>query len=132
MRKAISYTESIEQSAVIAWARAKHHADPDKWLDLDLIHCSLNGMKMTTPQARRAKAQGMRAGIPDLFLPVPRGAFNGLFLEMKSQTGSLSGAQKEVIARLSALGYCVVVAYGHEEAINAIKAYYDEVHHDKS
>ena len=73
--------EAIEQAKVIAWARANERNYPY----LQLLHCSLNGVKMTKAQAGRAIAQGMKKGVSDLFLPVKKGVFSGLYIEMKSE-----------------------------------------------
>ena len=51
------------------------------------IHCSLNGVKLSGTQAKIAKGQGMLSGVPDLFLPVPKNGYHGLFIEMKSEKG---------------------------------------------
>ena len=123
-RRVYDYAEQREQAQVVLWARARFDEDSDKWHDLDLLHCSLNGVKLSKAQAGKAKSQGMRTGIPDLFLPVPRKGFSGLFIEMKSETGRLSDAQKDVVPRLSALGYSMHVAYSGREAIEIIRTYY--------
>lgn len=124
-RRQPRHLEAEYQSAVILWARARFEEDPQHFHDLDLLHCSLNGVPMTPGQAKRAKAQGMRAGIPDLSLPVPIGGYHGLYIEMKTEDGRLSDDQKDVTVRLAQLGYKVVVAYGPGEAKEAIRRYYN-------
>lgn len=123
-RKPPRHREAQEQAEVVLWARARHDGDPKRWRDLDLLHCSLSGMPMTPAQAGRAKAQGMRAGIPDLCLPVPVGGFSGLYIEMKTDDGRPSKEQTEIIARLCGLGYRAVICYGAREAKQAILDYY--------
>lgn len=111
-----------EQCAVVAWALAMRR-NPD-YPEIDLLHCSLNGTKMTPAQAGRAKAAGMRSGIPDLFLPVPRSGFPGLYIEMKHGDNDVSPEQAKVIGRLRGLGYAVHVCWSAAEAIGVIKRYY--------
>lgn len=123
-RKPPRHLEAQEQAAVILWARARFEEDPQHYHDLDLLHCSLNGVRLTPGQAASAKAQGMRAGIPDLSLPVPIGGYHGLYIEMKTEDGRLSDDQKDVTVRLARLGYKVVVAYSQGEAKEAIRSYY--------
>lgn len=125
-RRQPRHIEAGEQAAVILWARARFESDPRKYHDLDLLHCSLNGVPLTKAQAVRAKAQGMKAGIPDLSLPVPIGKYHGLYIEMKAEKGRESADQKTICRRLAELGYRVVVAYGAEEAKQAIRDYYGE------
>jgi hypothetical protein len=56
------------------------------------------------------KAEGVVAGIPDLFLAVPRGDRSGLFIEMKAGKGVLTDSQKEAIRQLTMQGYrCEVI-----------------------
>lgn len=40
-------------------------------------------------EAVKLKQMGVKAGIPDLCLPVPMGMYNGLYIEMKYDTGRL-------------------------------------------
>ena len=91
---------------------------------LNMLHCSLNGVKLSATQARIAKAQGMLSGVPDLFLPVPRGCFHGLYIEMKSEKGRLTDNQKWFLSNAESLGYKTVVCYSANEAIEKIKEYY--------
>lgn len=125
VRKPPRYLEAQYQASVVLWARARFEEDPNHFHDLDLLHCSLSGVPMTPAQAKRAKAQGMRPGIPDLCLPVPVGPYHGLYIEMKTEDGRLSEDQKDVTERLALNGYKVVVAYNPCEAKEAIRRYYN-------
>lgn len=118
------HLEAAEQAAFVSWARLQYECYPHLYPNLDLLHCSLNGMPMTKPQAVRAKKQGMIKGVPDLFLPYPHGFFCGLFLEMKQKDGQMSDSQTIMAGRLTALGYKVVTCYSYTEAIEAVKEYY--------
>lgn len=82
-----------------------------------------NGGSRNRVEAANLKRQGVKAGVPDIFLPVARGGFHGLFVEMKAEGGRLSEKQEEWLADLHAQGYAVKVAYGWEEARKAIEAY---------
>ena len=67
---------------------------------------------------------GVKAGVPDLFMPVARGGFHGLFIEMKrSAGGRLSDAQNEWIDRLRAEGYLAEVCAGWEAARETVLEY---------
>ena len=74
-------------------------------------------------EAVHLKAEGVRRGIPDLFLACPRGGKHGIFLEMKSAVGKLSTEQKTFIDGARDRGYFVGVAYSSDEAISMIKIY---------
>jgi len=123
--------ESVEQAAFIRWCRLETNIR--KYPGLELMHCSLNGVKLTKGQAGKAKGQGMLAGIPDLFLPVAREGMhtgyrvdnNGLYIEMKRLKGSaLKQSQKVIIPMLEKQEFKVVVAKGCNEAIQAVEDYY--------
>lgn len=67
---------------------------------------------------------GVRAGVPDLFLPVPMNGKHGLFIEMKkAQGGRLSESQKKWLTWLGELGYEATCCHGWLEAREAIEAY---------
>ena len=112
--------EAIEQAKVIAWARANERNYPYLWM----LHCSLNGVKMTKAQAGRAIAQGMKKGVADLFLPVKMGIYGGLYIEMKSEKGRTSIDQSKFLKAVSDNGYAVSVCYSANEAIKRIEDYY--------
>jgi len=112
--------EAIEQAKVIAWARANERNYPFLWM----LHSSLNGVKLSKMQAGKAKASGMLSGVPDLFLPVPRGSFFGLYIEMKNATGRIMPNQSRYLKAVSDFGYSAVVCYSANEAIKTIENYY--------
>lgn len=70
------------QAALFTWAR--NPAVLAKHPDLALLSGSLNGVKLTAAQAGKAKAAGMLKGEHDITLPVPRGPFVGLSIELKA------------------------------------------------
>lgn len=83
-----------------------------------------NGGQRNIIVAKKLKDEGVRAGIPDLFLAVPKGRFHGLFIEMKkSRGGVVSDNQKACMEILSGNDYCVTVCHGFIDAQEAIKGY---------
>lgn len=74
-------------------------------------------------QVGRLKRAGMRPGVLDLVLDLPRGSFHGLRLEMKRHGGRPSPEQREWLARLRSVGFDAHVAEGAEVAITIIQAY---------
>ncbi len=121
-KKPIKHTEANYQQQVVEWARWAHKSG--KYPNLDLLHCSLNGVKLSKTQAGIAKGQGMLSGVPDLFLPVPIGGYHGLFIEMKSDKGRLSTNQTWFLSKVELLGYKIAVCYSANEAIKTIENYY--------
>ena len=110
--------EHEEQRAVIAWA----DAHPD--MRVRRLFAIPNGARVAMKTAKKLKAEGMRAGVPDLFLPVAWDGWHGLFVEMKKTTGgTVSSEQAEWHTRLGIHAYRVVVARGADAAIAAICEY---------
>jgi len=66
---------------------------------------------------------GIKAGQPDYHLPIARGGYGSLFLEIKKPGGKLSAAQVTRIGELTLYGNMVVVCYSWEEAVNACVEY---------
>ena len=120
----MKHLESIQQAQVIEWSRWAYKTG--KYPLLNMLHCSLNGVKLSGTQARIAKNQGMLSGVPDLFLPVPKNGYHGLFIEMKSEKGRLTENQQWFLTNAESVGYKTVVCYGSKEAIAAIQAYYEQ------
>ena len=120
----MKHLESIQQAQVVEWARWAYKTG--KYPMLNMLHCSLNGVKLSGTQARIAKGQGMLSGVPDLFLPVPKNGYHGLFIEMKSEKGRVTENQHWFLTNAESLGYKIAVCYSAKEAIAAIQAYYAE------
>lgn len=112
-------TEDEEQIAVFSWAALNIGRFPE----LELMHHVPNGGKRSKSEAVRFRAMGVKAGVCDIFLPVARGMWHGLYVEMKALDGRLSAAQEKYMAAVKAQGYCCRVCFGAEEAIKAISEY---------
>jgi hypothetical protein len=116
-------SEHDEQAAFIRWAEASRGKHPA----LHFLFAIPNGGHRHKATAGKLKAEGVRAGIPDLFLAYPvvgmEQYFGGLFIEMKTQTGRLSTKQKHWTEQLAEVGYAVAVCHGTEQAIKATRQY---------
>ena len=114
-------TEAQEQTDLFQWAAYRRE------LELRSMFAIPNGGSRNPIEARHLKQQGVKAGVPDIFVPCMRGGYGGLFIEMKRQKGGrLSEAQKEMIDNLRCCGYRVEVCNGWEEAKNVIEVYMSE------
>lgn len=112
-------TEAQEQEALFKWAKFNEPMLPDL---LWLFHIP-NGGKRDIITATRLKAQGVKAGVPDLCLPVPRARYHGLYIEMKRVGATTTDPQDEWLAHLSNQGYKTAVCEGWVEAADTIKRY---------
>ena len=122
----MKHIESAHQAQVVEWSRWAFKANPVRYPHLNMLHCSLNGVKLSGTQAKIAKGQGMLSGVPDLFLPVPKNGYHGLFIEMKSEKGRVTENQHWFLTNADSVGYKTVICYSAKEAISAIEAYYTE------
>lgn len=119
--KAPQPTESEEQQRLFTWAAFC----AGKYPELQLLHHIPNGGKRSKGEAGRFRAEGVKAGIPDLCLPVARSGFHGLYIEMKRQGGKVSQEQDRWLNSLDKQGYLTAVCYGWEAAAGVIKDYLD-------
>lgn len=90
---------------------------------LKLLHHIPNGGKRNKAEAARFKAMGVKAGVPDLFLPVPMNGYAGLYIEMKYDKNKPTDNQKEWIKALKENGYKVEVCWSGEAATRELEAY---------
>lgn len=120
VRKVNHQAETEEQAALIEWAD-KTVIDGICIGDY-LIHIPNEG-KRGPKAARDAKRLGLRKGVPDLFLALPRGGHAGLWIEMKTNKGILMEVQAEWISRLTIAGYMAKVCYGFKHAQVQIQYY---------
>lgn len=116
--KALEHTEQV--TLMQWWAlTCKQFGIPEQ-----LLFAIPNGGQRNIIVAKRMKDEGVRAGVPDLFLAWDNAEFAGLFIEMKkAKGGRVSAAQKEFMDLLFSAGYLTVVCHGWEEAKAAIEEY---------
>ena len=115
-------TEAQHQSTLIAWSQQP--SIRVKYPDIKLLHHIPNGGSRNKIEAVNLKRQGVKAGVPDLHLPVPRGGHHGLYIEMKrADGGTLSPHQREWLKALDGQGYKVAVCHGWEEAREVLECY---------
>ena len=112
--------EEIEQEHVFLWASMEERAYPE----LAMLYAIPNGGKRAIKTAVALKKQGVKRGVPDMCLPVARGGYHGLYVELKRQKGgTVSDEQREWIAALNTQGYKAIICHGAEEAIEQIRGY---------
>lgn len=89
-----------------------------------LILAIPNGGHRSKAVAGKLKAEGVRAGVPDLLLPVERRGYIGLFIELKIGNNPLSPAQEVWAKRLTAQGYYhAVIRDDVQKAVDLIAWY---------
>ena len=111
--------EEAEQAAIFEWAEYEKR----KYPELELLHHVPNGGKRDAKTASILKRCGVKAGVPDLVLPVARCGYHGLYIELKVGKNRTSSNQKKWLKSLNAQGYKAEVCYGFNEATNMILRY---------
>lgn len=121
-------TESEEQRTLFRWATLQSLKHPELAL---MFHVPNEG-KRSKVVGGRMKAEGLKSGVPDIFLPVPRGEYHGLFIEMKRiRGGAVTDCQKLWIHDLAHQGYKAVVCRGWQNAADEILKYLGEQKHEQ-
>ena len=121
-----SGTEHGHQTALMQWVALTGKA---LMSDLDMLFAVPNGGDRRLSVAAAMKAEGVRAGVPDLCWPVPHGVYFGLWIEMKRpelqnrQGGGCTPEQLEWHSKLRTKGHAVVIAYGWKCAAWALRKY---------
>ena len=114
--------EHAEQSAFFEWIAQNASRHPA----LESVFAIPNGGFRHKPTAMLLQREGVRAGVPDIFVAYPSRNKCGLFIEMKRADGHPSdvrATQWEWLERLEKNNYAVAVCYGCDEAIEAITKY---------
>lgn len=108
-------SERQHQQAVMKWARQP--SIRERWPELALLHHIKNETTGGAAEVAADKAMGVKKGVPDLCLPVTRGGFHGLYIEMKTPSGRASDAQRWWMMELTKQGYRAVVCHGYDAAV---------------
>ena len=111
--------ECKEQEALFEWAGRVS----GKYPELKLLYHIPNGGQRNIAEAANLKRQGVKAGVPDLCLPVARGKYHGLYIELKYGKNKPTDKQYEWLTALQNQGYAAVVCYGWNHAAKTITNY---------
>lgn len=113
-KSSLMASETYEQILLSAWltkANILHYHIP-------------NGGYRHRLEAYQLKRAGVKAGCPDICLPIARGGKHGLYIELKRKAGgSLSHAQHWWLDQLTKEGYLAICCHGFDEAKTAIESY---------
>lgn len=117
--KAAQPSESEIQAAFFVWLRVHENRFPA----LRFCFAVPNGGFRFKATAAAMKRTGTKAGVPDVFLPVARNGFHGLWIEFKTDGGKLSDTQKTFREFLMSQNYKFLVFRKWQTAANAVIDY---------
>ncbi len=115
-------SEHDEQAALMGWAILQTGV----WPELRLLFAIPNGGHRHKAVAAKMVAEGVKRGVPDVCLPVPRGDHHGLYIEMKYGRNGTSPDQDAWLEALAGQGYKTAVCYSFEAAQRVITEYLGE------
>lgn len=92
-----------------------------------LLFAVPNDRKQSVIQGARYKASGLRSGVSDLILLIPKGKYHALCIELKSEKGKLSDNQKEWLILAEMQGNYCIVCYSFDEFVLQINSYLNQV-----
>lgn len=82
-----------------------------------------NGRKRSLSEAGKLKAEGVRAGVLDVFLPIPAGGAAGLWIEFKAGRNDFTVEQSAEAGELVKDGYAVAVVWDAAVAVEVTQLY---------
>ena len=114
-------SEYDEQVAVFQWAALHENQYPDLFL---LTGSIMGGTKILPGILNKMQKAGMKKGKPDIHLPIARGGYIGLWIELKRRGGpGPSDDQIRWLIRLGQAGHLAVCCKGSDAAIRVILQY---------
>ena len=123
-------TEHDHQVEIFRWCDLHKR----KYPELQKLFAVPNAGKRTGRQGKWMKAEGLKAGVPDMCLPVARGGFHALFIELKktkcakSAAGTIKPNQAAWLDALNEEGNMAVMCVGWEAATRTLADYLEMSH----
>lgn len=114
----MKHTESKLQQVCVKWFRMQY---PNL-----LIYAIPNGGKRGIITAKIMSAEGVLAGCGDLHIPIARGQYHSLYIEMKSATGRQQDSQKEFQRKVESFGNAYKICRSFDEFRETVAWYFSE------
>lgn len=92
------------------------------WLQIPYFAIPNGGMR-NIGVARKLKAEGVKAGVADLFIMQGNQLHNGLFIEVKTMTGKQQETQKDFEKLAFKNKYCYEIVRSLDELIEKLNLY---------
>lgn len=113
--------EHQTQCACVRWFRYQY---PNLAM---LLYAIPNGGARDRVTGAKLKAEGVVAGVADLFLSVPRCGFHGMYIEMKAGKNTQTESQKEFQRSVESEGYLYKVIRSFDEFMQEVEDYLQNV-----
>lgn len=126
--------KSIDSTKLVCSSETNEQIKLFKWAEIAAPLCGYDGLELMfhiPNEGKRSehtgnilKQSGLRKGVSDVCLPVPRGPYHGLFIEMKYGKNKLTDEQRKFLRGVRRQGYATGLCYSADEAIALIVKYY--------
>ncbi len=113
--------EFQEQCKVFEWVKY----NKVKYPELSLLFAIPNGEYRNKITAAKLQLSGVKSGVFDMFLPVPRGYSHGLWIELKIKPNKPTKAQLAWQLDMTLHNYMAIFCYSADEVISQIISYLD-------
>ena len=114
-------SEHTEQAAVVEYIQRKY---PNALFWSTPNGAMMGGGRLGALRMNSLKREGLLPGVSDLTIFEPRGKYSAMFLEMKRTKGGVaSDNQMWFLREVEKRGAFGVIAYGYDEAVNAVDMY---------
>lgn len=90
-----------------------------------LYSATVGGVRLAIHTAKKMKEAGYSRGVPDMLIFEPRGMYNGLAIEVKTEKGRASDEQKAWIRGLNDRGWRAEICKGFDECADVISEYFN-------
>ena len=111
-----SSNEDLDQIAIFDWIRKNPYIEPF------CFHIA-NERKCSPQQGAKLKSMGVKAGVSDIFVAIPKNGYHGLFIELKHGKNKPNANQLIFLDNMNQQGYLAKLSYGIVETIDLIKNY---------
>lgn len=108
--------EASHQEAFFQWLRLY------PWID-ELTWHTPNGGARTKAGGAALRRQGVKPGVPDIYVAIPNDGYHGYFIELKSKGAKTTEHQDKMHVNLERNGYKVDICYSWTEAKDNLLAY---------
>ncbi|MBP9988042.1 MAG: VRR-NUC domain-containing protein, partial [Ruminococcus sp.] len=95
-KQTINPSEAAEQEALFRWADFAK----SKFPELEMMFHVPNEGKRSVANGASLKRQGLKKGVPDIFILAPKGKYHGMAIEMKKIGQKPTKEQKQFLAEL--------------------------------
>ena len=108
--------ELTSQIRLFCWLRSRS--------DLEPYALSIpNDRKCGRIMGAILKYSGLKPGVSDMFIAIPKGEWHGLWIEMKFGKNKATAHQVKFLSDMDAKGYKAIICYSYEAARAAIEEY---------